>query len=72
MLNSVYNKMMFDRVLGEDFNEGKPRNMMASAFMLNVGGRPKKGGKLHKENIHANDGDQYMSYIKVRQSPLNL
>lgn len=65
--------MMFDRVLGEDFNKGKPRNMMASAFMLNnVGGRPKKGGKLHKDNIHANDGDQYMSYIKVRQSLSNL
>lgn len=64
--------MMFDRVLGEDFNKGKPRNTMASTFMLNVGGIHMKGGKLHKENIHANDGDQYMSYIKVRQSLLNL
>jgi len=64
--------MMFDRVLGEDFDKGKPRNMMASDFMLNVGGRPKKGGKLYKENIHANDSDQYMSYIKVRQSLSNL
>lgn len=61
------------RVLGEDFNKGEPRNMMASAFMLNnVGGRPKKGGKLHKDNIHANDGDQYMSYIKITKTQHEL
>lgn len=64
---------MFDRVLGKDFNKGNPRNMMASSdFMINVGGRPNKGGKLPKENIHASDGDKYMSYIKVRHSLWNL
>lgn len=61
--------MIFCRVLDKDFNKGKARNLMVSSdFMLNVGARPKKGVKLQKLNIHSNDGDKYMSYIKVRQS----
>lgn len=64
---------MFDRVLDKDFNKGNPRNMTASShFMLNVGGKLNKGGKLPKENIHASDGDKYMSYIKVRHPLSNL
>ncbi|KAI5427979.1 uncharacterized protein LOC127126740 isoform X2 [Lathyrus oleraceus] len=61
------------RVLGKDFNKGNPRNMMASSdFMINVGGRPNKGGKLPKENIHASDGDKYMSYIKISKKQHEL
>ncbi|XP_058737644.1 uncharacterized protein LOC131609849 isoform X2 [Vicia villosa] len=61
------------RVLDKDFNKGNPRNMMASSdFMLNVGGKLNKGGKLPKENIHASDGDKYMSYIKISKKQHEL
>ncbi|XP_045794445.1 uncharacterized protein LOC123889242 isoform X3 [Trifolium pratense] len=61
------------RVHGKDFNKCKPRNMMASSdLMLNVGGRPKKGDKLHMENFPGSDGEKYMSYIKISKKQHEL
>lgn len=61
---------MFGRVLDKGFSKGKPRNLMVSSDMPNVGEKPKKGDKIHKLNEYSSDGDKYMSYIKVRISHL--
>lgn len=61
------------RVFGKNFNKGKPRHMMVSSdFKLNVGARPKKVGKLQKLDIHASDGDKYMSFIKISKKQHEL
>ncbi|XP_019427423.1 PREDICTED: uncharacterized protein LOC109335725 isoform X3 [Lupinus angustifolius] len=61
------------RVLEKGIVKGKSRNLIGSLDdMANVRERPNKGDKLPKRNIHANDGDKYMSCIKISKQQHEL